>query len=95
MKKSDLVERLAARHYRRSHKDVELAVNTVLETIIRAMANGRCVELRGFGAFSLKHKAPRTGRNPRNGTIVTLGERRLAYFRTGKDMRVRLNGIVE
>jgi integration host factor subunit beta len=95
MKKSDLVERLAARHYRRSRKEVELAVNTVLEAIVRAMGQGRRVELRGFGTFSLKHKAPRTGRNPRNGTTVVLGERRLAYFRSGKEMRVRLNAIVE
>jgi integration host factor subunit beta len=95
VKKSDLVDRLATRHDRQGRKRVELAVNTVLEAVVQAMADGRRVELRDFGAFSVKQKAPRIGRNPRSGTAVMLGVRRLAYFRSGKEMPGRLNAAAE
>lgn len=93
MNKSDLVERLAARHDQWSREEVELAVNTVLKAMAQALVQRRRVELRGFGAFSLKQMAPRTSRNPRNGKTIILGERRLACFRSGKAMRGRLNEI--
>jgi len=91
MIKSELVARLVARYALPNRRDAERAVSTILDTMIKALARGQRVELRGFGAFSVKQRPPRTGRNPRNGTAVALGVRKLPYFRCGKEMRERLN----
>ena len=73
-------------------RHVERIVNTVFEEIIDALAKGDRVELRGFGAFSVKKREPRTGRNPRTGEQVAVASKRVPYFKTGKDLRERLNG---
>jgi integration host factor subunit beta len=91
MIKSELVERLAERHGLPNKRTAEHAVNAVLGKIGEALARDHRVELRGFGAFSVKVRGPRLGRNPRKGTIIELGERRFAFFRAGKEMRERLN----
>jgi integration host factor subunit beta len=91
MIKSELVERLAERHGLPNKRTAETAVNAVLNRISEALARDRRVELRGFGAFSIKIRPPRLGRNPRSGKAVQLGERRFAFFRSGKEMRARLN----
>ena len=91
MIKSELVARLAARYEFAHRRDAERVISTILDTLIKALARGQRVELRGFGTFSVKQRPPRTGRNPRNGTTVALGARKLAYFRCGKEMRERLN----
>jgi integration host factor subunit beta len=91
MIRSELVARLAARYAFHNRQDAERIVAVILETMITALGRGGRIELRGFGAFSVKTKPPRTGRNPRHGTPVELGERRLPYFRCGKEMRERLN----
>src|ERR1700704_5323007 len=93
MIKSELVERLAARYAFAHRRDVERIVTTILETMSKALARGQRIELRGFGAFSVKSRPPRMGRNPRYGTVVALGVRKLPYFRCGKDLRDRLNGV--
>lgn len=72
-------------------RDVERIVNTIFEEITDALAKGNRVELRGFGAFSVKHRPKRIGRNPRTGETVNVPEKYVPYFKTGKDLRERLN----
>jgi integration host factor subunit beta len=91
MLKSELAARLAAR-YELANRDAERAINVVLDAIGMALARGQRIELRGFGAFSVKRRPSRVGRNPRNGVSVMVAEKRQPYFRTGKEMRERLNG---
>lgn len=91
MIKSELVERLAQRYPHLYHRDVERIVSTLLEEIAQALSDGRRVELRGFGVFSVKIRSSRTGRNPRTGQPVNVGQKRAPFFRTGKELRERLN----
>jgi len=73
-------------------RDVEKIVNTIFEEIINAMASGQRVELRGFGAFSVKKRDARVGRNPRTGEAVQVERKHVPFFKTGKLLRDRLNG---
>src|SRR4051812_19570865 len=91
MIKSELVARLTARYPHLYHRDVERIVTTVLDSITKALAAGHRVELRGFGAFSVKVRPSRMGRNPRTGEPVAVDEKRAPFFRTGKELRERLN----
>ncbi len=72
-------------------RDVERIVNTIFDEIIDSMANGHRVELRGFGAFSVKKRDSRMGRNPRTGEAVHVDEKYVPFFKTGKLLRDRLN----
>jgi integration host factor subunit beta len=92
MIKSELVLRLAQRYPHLFHRDVERIVSAVLDEIAVSLADGKRVELRGFGVFSVKVRSSRTGRNPRTGQSVRVGEKRSPFFRTGKELRERLNG---
>lgn len=92
MIKSELVQKLADANPHLYHRDVELIVNTVLDSISSALADGDRVELRGFGAFSVKERGARQGRNPRTGEAVPVDAKRVPYFKPGKEMRIRLNG---
>lgn len=91
MIKSELVQRIAAANQHLLHKDVEQIVNVILEEITDALARGDRVELRGFGAFTVKHRAARRGRNPRTGEPVLVEEKFVPFFKTGKELRERLN----
>jgi integration host factor subunit beta len=91
MIKSQLIQRIAYANQHLFHKDVEKIVNVVLDEITDALARGDRVELRGFGAFTVKHRAPRQGRNPRTGTTVKVEEKFVPFFKTGKELRERLN----
>ena len=91
MIKSELVDQIAAQNPHLYHRDVERIVNAVLDEIVHAMGQGDRVELRGFGAFSVKHRDARVGRNPRTGDSVSVGEKHIPFFRTGKQLRDRLN----
>ena len=91
MIKSELVQRIAAANQHLLHKDVEQIVNVILEEITDALARGDRVELRGFGAFTVKHRAARQGRNPRTGEPVFVEEKYVPFFKTGKELRERLN----
>lgn len=91
MIKSELVLRIAESNPHLYQRDVENIVNAVLETITSALARGDRVELRGFGAFSVKHRDARSGRNPRTGAAVSVSEKVIPVFKTGKEMRSRLN----
>jgi integration host factor subunit beta len=89
--KSQLVLRLAVQHPRLNQRYVKKAVNTIFDEIISAMANRERVELRGFGAFSVKVAEAHAGRNPKTGTKVNVPERAIARFRPAKEMCRRLN----
>ena len=91
MIKSELVQKIAERNPHLYQRDVENIVNAILDTITEALARGDRVELRGFGAFSVKRRDARTGRNPRTGETVSVSEKVIPVFKTGKEMRVRLN----
>ena len=95
MIKSELVSRLAERNPHLYQRDVEHIVNAVLDEITGALTRGDRVELRGFGAFSVKNRPARTGRNPRTGEKVSVTEKYVPFFKTGKDMRERLNDGVD
>ena len=92
MIKSELVQKIAEANPHLYQRDVERIVNTIFEEIIEAMAGGDRVELRGFGAFSVKQRDARTGRNPRTGEAVDVEEKHVPFFKTGKLLRDRLNG---
>ncbi|HEC00271.1 MAG: integration host factor subunit beta [Alphaproteobacteria bacterium] len=91
MIKSELIMRLVEANPHLYQRDVERIVNTIFEEITDALAKGNRVELRGFGAFSVKHRPKRIGRNPRTGETVNVPEKYVPYFKTGKDLRERLN----
>jgi integration host factor subunit beta len=91
MIKSELVDQIAEKNPHLYHRDVERIVNAVLDEIVRAMSEGDRVELRGFGAFSVKSRQARTGRNPRTGSAVDVNAKRVPFFKTGKELRERLN----
>jgi integration host factor subunit beta len=91
MTKSELIARLAEANPHLFQRDVERIVSTIFEEITNALATGDRVELRGFGAFSVKTRGSRVGRNPRTGESVDVGEKCVPYFKTGKKLRERLN----
>lgn len=92
MIRSELIQVIADENPHLYQRDVERIVNTLFEEIINAMASGDRVELRGFGAFSVKKRDARTGRNPRTGESVEVEEKYVPFFKTGKLLRDRLNG---
>lgn len=89
--RSELIERLAARQSLLTAKDVELAVKVMIEQLSETLAGGERIEIRGFGSFSLHHRAPRLGRNPKTGESVELEARSTPHFKPGKELRDRVN----
>jgi len=91
MIKSELIQKIADENPHLYQRDVERIVGTIFDEIVDAMAQGKRVELRGFGAFSVKKREARTGRNPRTGATVNVEEKHVPFFKTGKLLRDRLN----
>jgi integration host factor subunit beta len=91
MLKSELVQRIASQNRHLLHRDVGRLVNVVLGEITAALKRGERVELRGFGVFSVKHRPAHTGRNPKTGAHVAVDKQSVPFFRTGKEIRRRLN----
>ena len=94
MTKSELIQRLSKRYPHLYQRDIEVLVNTMFEEITKALATGNRVELRGFGAFSVRSREARAARNPKNGAMVSVGSRNAIYFRTGKELRERITHII-
>lgn len=92
MIRSELIQKIADENPHLYQRDVEKIVNTIFEEVISALSRGDRVELRGFGAFSVKQRGARTGRNPRTGEAVDVDEKAVPFFKTGKLLRDRLNG---
>jgi len=91
MTRSELIARIAQKNPHLYQRDVERIVSTIFEEIAGALARGDRVELRGFGAFSVKHREARVGRNPRTGESVDVAEKTVPFFKTGKQLRERIN----
>ena len=91
MTKSQLIKRLAMQNPHLVRDEVERIVNTIFETIAAALARGERIELRGFGAFTVKERAPRVGRNPRTGATVHVAAKLFPHFKSGKELRRRIN----
>ena len=91
MIKSELVQIIATKNPHLFQRDVENIVNAIFDEITDALSKGNRVELRGFGAFSVKNRPARAGRNPRTGDTVHVEEKWVPFFKTGKEMRERLN----
>jgi integration host factor subunit beta len=91
MIKSELVQKLAEQNPHLFQRDIEKIVATIFGEIAKALAHGDRVELRGFGAFSVKSRPARTGRNPRTGESVNVDAKHVPFFKTGKELRDRLN----
>ena len=92
MTKSELIARLAEQNQHLYQRDIEKIVTTIFDEISAALSRGQRVELRGFGAFSVKQREARVGRNPRTGAAVNVSEKHIPFFKTGKQLRDRLNG---
>jgi integration host factor subunit beta len=91
MIKSELIASLAAENPHLTQKDVERVVAVILERMIVALEQGGRVELRGFGAFSVRSRPARSGRNPRTGETVDVQAKHVPFFKSGKELRARLN----
>jgi integration host factor subunit beta len=91
MTKSDLIKRLADANPHLTQRDIEKIVSTVFDEVTDALARRDRVELRGFGAFSVREREARVGRNPRTGAEVEVPDKVVPYFKTGKELRDRLN----
>jgi integration host factor subunit beta len=91
MTKSELVLNLSKRYPHLYQRDIETLVSTIFDDISSTLLEGGRVELRGFGAFSIRRRESRKARNPKNGKEVHIGERYAIYFRTGKELRERIN----
>ena len=91
MTKSELIEILAAKNSHLNHKDVELAVKSLIEQMSLSLSTGNRIEIRGFGSFSLHYRPPRMGRNPKTGESVALAAKYVPHFKPGKELRERVN----
>jgi integration host factor subunit beta len=91
MLKSELIQLLASKQPHLSHADVDVAVTLLINKTISELASGGRVEIRGFGAFSLKHYKAKLGRNPKTGEIVSVPQRYGVHFKPGDDMKARVN----
>lgn len=91
MTKSELIARLTERNPHLYQRDIERIVSTIFDEIADALANGDRVELRGFGAFSVRRRDARSGRNPRTGDTVQVEAKHAPFFKAGKELRERLN----
>lgn len=91
MTKSELIQLLVDKNTQLHSTDIEKLVSTVFDEITVALVRGDRVELRGFGAFSVREREARTGRNPRTGDQVEVPSKRTPFFKVGKDLRERIN----
>ena len=92
MTRTELIARLAVHSQfpQLTIKDAELAVKAILEGMSEALSKGDRIEIRGFGSFSLNHRPPRTGRNPRTGVVVPVPAKWVPHFKPGKELRDRV-----
>lgn len=94
MTKSELIEQIARRQNQLPQKDIELAVNLILESMTEALSQGQRIEVRGFGSFTLHQRAARVGRNPKTGEAVPLTGKCVPHFKPGKELRERVDATL-
>jgi len=90
MTRTELVTRIASHFRQLTRQDAEASVSTILSVIANTLAEGRRVEIRGFGAFVVSYRPPRTGRNPASGASVSIPEKNVPHFKPGKELRIRV-----
>ncbi len=93
MKKSDLMKKIAEENPHLYYRDIEKIINSILNEIVLALENGNRVELRGFGAFAVKKRNARQGRNPKTGSKVDIEKKIVPYFKSGKALRQKMNEV--
>ena len=91
MTKNELIKKTQEKFKTYSQKDIALAVDAILNAMTGAMEQNERIEIRGFGTFAIRERKPRVGRNPKSGAEVTLGGRRVPFFKTGKDLRLKVD----
>lgn len=91
MNKSDLIEMLSKRLPNMAGRDVEVIVNTIFDSMTESLKRNERIEIRGFGSFEVRIRRPRLGRNPKTGSSVNVGERRVPFFKVGKELKERVN----
>ena len=91
MTKSELVAGISEKRSDLSKKDIEQVVNTIFDSMRKALVREERIEIRGFGSFTVKHREARTGRNPKTGTPVKIPAKRIPFFTVGKELRERVN----
>jgi len=89
--KKDLIDRISRNQDQLPHRDIELAVKTIINCMTQALSTGERIELRGFGSFSLRYRKPRVGRNPKSGMTVNINERYVPHFKPGKNLKNKVN----
>jgi integration host factor beta subunit len=94
MNKSNLINKVEEKLKIYSHKDITYAVKIIFDSMTQAMKKGERIEIRGFGSFTTRERKPRIARNPRSGAKVKLGERRTPFFKTGKELRIKVDNNV-
>ena len=88
--KKELIEIIANKQEQLPYKDIELAIKTIIESMIDSLKKGKRIEIRGFGSFSLRYRKSRIGRNPKSGDSVNIDERYVPHFKPGKDLKERV-----
>ena len=91
MTKNELIKKTQEKFKTYSQKDIALAVETILDSLVGSMKKNERVEIRGFGTFTIRERKPRVGRNPKSGAEVSLDERRVPFFKTGRDLRLKVD----
>lgn len=91
MTKNELIKKTRDKFKTYSQKDIALAVQTIFDSMVGAMKKNERIEIRGFGMFTIRERKPRVGRNPKSGEQVALGDRRVPFFKTGKDLRLKVD----
>lgn len=91
LNKSDLIDSLMRNLPSMAGRDVEVIVNTIFDSMTDALRHGDRIEIRGFGSFEVRVRKPRLGRNPKTGSSVDVGERKVPFFKVGKELRDRVN----
>ena len=89
--KKDIIDRISRNQDQLPHRDIELAVKTIINWMTQALSTGERIELRGFGSFSLRYRKPRIGRNPKSGMAVNINERYVPHFKPGKNLKNKVN----
>ena len=89
--KKNLIDRISRNQDQLPHRDIELAVKTIINCMTQALSTGERIELRGFGSFSLRYRKPRVGRNPKSGMTVNINERYVPHFKPGKNLKNKVN----
>ena len=91
MTKSELITHLSDKFSQLVHKDAELSVKTIIDSLSNALSKGGRVEIRGFGSFSLNHRPARLGRNPKTGEKVSVPEKFVPHFKPGKELKIKVD----